>query len=78
MKCKTLGNTDIKISEFAVGCWPFARGSVWGAQDDAVSISTVHAVLDHGINFFDTAECYNDDSHLGHNADMWNGTNRMR
>lgn len=57
---------------------PVRWRGVWGAQDDAVSISTVHAVLDHGINFFDTAECYNDDSHLGHNADMWNGTNRMR
>ena len=63
MKYTTLGNTDIKVSEFAVGCWPFAGGSVWGAQDDGVSISTVHAALDHGINFFDTAEGYNDDSH---------------
>ena len=63
MKYKKLGNTDIEVSEFALGCWPFAGGSVWGPQDDDVSIATVHAALDRGITFFDTAEGYNDDSH---------------
>ena len=63
MLYKTLGTTDIKISEFALGCWPFAGGKVWGVQDDSMSIRTVHAALDKGINFFDTAEGYNDDSH---------------
>ena len=63
MQYKSLGNTDIKVSEFALGCWPFAGGSVWGAQDDSISIATVHAALDKGITFFDTAEGYNDDSH---------------
>lgn len=63
MLYKSLGNTDIKVSEFALGCWPFAGGSVWGPQDDSVSITTVHAALDKGITFFDTAEGYNDDSH---------------
>jgi len=60
---KSLGTTDIKVSEFALGCWPFAGGKVWGAQDDDVSIATVHAALDKGITFFDTAEGYDDDSH---------------
>jgi len=60
---KSLGKTDIKVSEFALGCWPFAGGSVWGPQDDNVSIATVHAALNKGITFFDTAEGYNDDSH---------------
>ena len=60
---KSLGTTDIKVSEFALGCWPFAGGSVWGPQDDNVSIATVHAALDKGITFFDTAEGYDDDSH---------------
>ena len=41
-----------------MGCWPFAGGNVWGDQDDADSISAVHASLDAGINFFDTAEGY--------------------
>jgi len=70
VRYKTLGNTEIKVSEFALGCWPFAGGRVWGVQDDSLSIQTVHAALDNGIKFFDTAEGYNDDSHseevLGH------------
>ncbi len=63
MQYKNLGSTDIKVSEFALGCWPFAGGSVWGPQDDDMSVATVHAALDKGITFFDTAEGYNDDSH---------------
>jgi aryl-alcohol dehydrogenase-like predicted oxidoreductase len=58
MQYRTLGQTDIQVSVFALGCWPFAGGRVWGDQDDNVSVATVHAALDHGINFFDTAEGY--------------------
>jgi len=53
-----LGNSDIDVSIIALGCWPFAGGPVWGDQDDNDSIATVHAALDAGINFFDTAEGY--------------------
>jgi aryl-alcohol dehydrogenase-like predicted oxidoreductase len=60
---KQLGKTDITVSEFALGCWPFAGGKVWGPQDDNMSIATVHAALDRGVTFFDTAEGYDDDSH---------------
>jgi aryl-alcohol dehydrogenase-like predicted oxidoreductase len=63
MKYNYLGKSNIKVSEFALGCWPFAGGSVWGYQDKHDSISTVHEALDNGINFFDTAEGYNDDFH---------------
>lgn len=58
MQYQKLGQTDINVSVIALGCWPFAGGDVWGDQDDAVSIATVHAALDAGINFFDTAEAY--------------------
>ena len=60
MQYHKLGQTDIDVSVIALGCWPFAGGSVWGHQDDAESIATVHAALDAGINFFDTAEGYGD------------------
>ena len=63
MLYKNLGNAGIRVSEFALGCWPFIGGAVWGPQDDTVSIATVHAALDNGINFFDTAEGYDADSH---------------
>ena len=60
LKYKRLGTSDIEVSEFTLGCWPFAGGNVWGDQDDADSISAVHASLDAGINFFDTADSYGD------------------
>ena len=59
MQYKALGNrSDLQVSAIALGCWPFAGGEVWGAQDDADSIAAVRAALDEGINFFDTAEGY--------------------
>lgn len=48
----------MQVSVLALGCWPFAGGYYWGEKDDAVSIATVHAALDAGINFFDSAEGY--------------------
>lgn len=58
MQYRKLGNTDITVSEMALGCWPFAGGAYWGDQPEADSAATVHAALDAGINFFDTAEGY--------------------
>ena len=58
MDYRRLGDTDIEVSAFALGCWPFAGGDVWGEQDDGNSIAAVHAALDAGINFFDTAADY--------------------
>ena len=66
MKYRKLGSTDIDVSVIALGCWPFSGGNVWGHQEDAESIATVHAALDSGINFFDTAEGYeNSEAVLG-------------
>ncbi|MCL4187158.1 MAG: aldo/keto reductase [Rhodobacteraceae bacterium] len=58
MQYRKLGNTDITVSEMALGCWPFGEPAYWGEQSDEDSIATVHAALDAGINFFDTAEAY--------------------
>lgn len=58
MEHRPLGTSGIDVSVMALGCWPFAGGSTWGDQDDDVSISTVHAALDAGVTFFDTAEGY--------------------
>ena len=62
MRYAMLGDTGIEVSRMALGCWPFAGGKVWGPQDDDASIAAVHASLDAGVNFFDTAEGYSDDS----------------
>ena len=60
MEYRRLGNTDVTVSVVAMGCWALAGDAAWGPQDDADSIATVHAALDAGINFFDTAEAYGD------------------
>ncbi len=60
MEYRRLGTTDMDVSVIALGCWPFAGGEYWGDQDDQTSIDTVHAALAAGINFFDTAEGYED------------------
>jgi myo-inositol catabolism protein IolS len=58
VKYRKLGPTDIEVSVVAMGCWAMSGGRTWGPQDEADSIATVHAALDAGSNFFDTAEAY--------------------
>ncbi len=58
MRYTRLGHTDLTVSVLALGCWPFAGGSVWGPQNRADAFATVQAALDAGINLFDTAHAY--------------------
>lgn len=44
------------------GGWQFA----WGPQEDNESIAAIHAALDHGINWIDTAAVYG----LGHSEEV--------
>lgn len=55
---KRLGKSDLWVSPVAVGCWQFAGGTQWGAQEEKDSHATVHAALDAGLQFFDTAPMY--------------------
>ncbi len=63
MKYQNLGKTDISVSKITLGCWAFAGGDLWGTQEANNSLATVHAALDMGINFFDTAEGYTGDDY---------------
>ena len=58
MKYRTLPGTDLQLSAIGFGCW--AIGKTWWGDDvdDPTSIDAVHAALDHGINWFDTAPLY--------------------
>ena len=58
MEKRQLGKSNLHVSTLALGCWALAGGSGWGDQDEKQAIATIHAALDHGINFFDTAEGY--------------------
>ncbi len=60
MEYRKLGETDISVSVVAMGCWAIVGDATWGPQDEADSLATIHAALDEGINFFDTAEAYGD------------------
>lgn len=58
MKYRTLPRTDLQLSAIGFGCWAIG-GKWWGDDiDDRQSIAAIHAALDHGINWFDTAPLY--------------------
>lgn len=53
MKMKTLGRTDISVSEICLGTM------TWGKQNtEAEGHAQMDYAIEHGINFFDTAEMY--------------------
>src|SRR5580704_3036838 len=49
--------TAIQMSRVAIGTWAIG-GWMWGGTDEAESISTIRAALDHGINLIDKAPVY--------------------
>jgi len=60
VRYRKLGKAGIEVS--VICCGTMAMGSTvpFGEQDDELSAQTVHAALDAGVNFFDTAEGYGD------------------
>ena len=57
MELRPLGQTEIKISVVALGCWPIAGMTSPGVTDED-SIATIQACHDLGINHLDTAYAY--------------------
>ncbi|WP_329316689.1 aldo/keto reductase [Streptomyces sp. NBC_01262] len=55
MKRRILGGTGISVSEYALGAMMFGA---WGNPDHHDSVRIIHAALDAGINFVDTADIY--------------------
>jgi aryl-alcohol dehydrogenase-like predicted oxidoreductase len=69
MMLRTLGKSNLKITPIGIGSWAIGGGQWefgWGAQDDKQSIAAIHAGLDRGINWIDTAAAYG----LGHSETM--------
>jgi myo-inositol catabolism protein IolS len=60
MKKRRMGNSDLDVSILGVGCFQFGGGNYWGPQEQKDVEEVVHRALDTGINYFDTAEVYND------------------
>src|SRR5471032_395342 len=55
MDHRTLGRTGVKVSPLCLGAMMFGS---WGNTDHEESIRIIHAALDAGINFIDTADVY--------------------
>ncbi len=61
MEYRKLGNSDLDITTVGLGAWAIGGGAYaygWGPQDDAQSVRTIHAAVDSGINWIDTAPVY--------------------
>jgi aryl-alcohol dehydrogenase-like predicted oxidoreductase len=57
MELSELPGTSLKVSRVAIGTWAIG-GWMWGGTDEAESVSTIRAALEHGINIIDTAPVY--------------------
>jgi len=69
MQTKQLGNSDMHITPIGIGAWAMGGGGwafAWGPQDDDDSVAAIHAALDAGINWIDTAAVYG----LGHSEEV--------
>jgi aryl-alcohol dehydrogenase-like predicted oxidoreductase len=55
MQLRNLGSTGVKVSPLCLGAMMFGD---WGNRDHDDSIRIIHAALDAGINFIDTADVY--------------------
>ena len=66
MKTRPYGNTGKIISEIGFGAWQLGNDLDWGQMADDEAIRMVHAALEEGVNFFDTAPNYG----LGKSEDL--------
>ena len=69
MDKRRLGNSDLMITPLGVGAWAMGGGGWqygWGPQDDQESVAAVHAALEAGWNWIDTAPVYG----LGHSEEV--------
>lgn len=60
MQKRRCGNSDLEISVLGAGCWAFGGGEYWGEQNQKDVNMVVRRAVESGINYFDTAEAYNE------------------
>lgn len=66
---RKLGNSDLEITPLGIGAWAIGGAGwafSWGDQDDNDSVAAIHAGLDAGLNWIDTAAVYG----LGHSEEI--------
>jgi aryl-alcohol dehydrogenase-like predicted oxidoreductase len=57
MQRRELGTSGLHISTIGLGSWAIG-GWMWGTQDDRDSEAAIHAAIDYGVNWIDTAPIY--------------------
>jgi aryl-alcohol dehydrogenase-like predicted oxidoreductase len=55
MRYRPFGRTGVQVSNLCLGAMMFGQ---WGNPDHDESIAVIHAALDAGVNFIDTADVY--------------------
>jgi aryl-alcohol dehydrogenase-like predicted oxidoreductase len=66
MKTRKIG--EVEVSAIGLGGMPM---SIEGRPDEARSIATIHAALEEGVTFFDTADAYHlHANEVGHNESL--------
>ncbi|UCD61107.1 MAG: aldo/keto reductase [Flavobacteriaceae bacterium] len=61
MRTRKLGYSELNLTTIGLGTWAMGGGDWkfgWGPQDDMASVKAIHAALDLGINWIDTAAIY--------------------
>jgi len=61
MQRRKLGYSQLHLTTIGLGTWAMGGGDWkfgWGPQDDIASVKAIHAALDQGINWIDTAAIY--------------------
>ena len=58
MRDRIFGRTGRSVREIGFGAW--AIGDAWGQVNDDEAIAALHAALDAGVDFIDTADVYGD------------------
>ena len=57
MRYKDFGKTGLSVSEISIGTWALG-GKDMGPVNETDAINAIHAMLDNGVNFIDTAPTY--------------------
>src|SRR5215204_1942295 len=58
MQIRQLGRTGRQVSIVGLGCWQL--GGDWGEVGDSEAMGVLHAAVDAGVTFLDTADVYGD------------------
>ncbi|MBI3018985.1 MAG: aldo/keto reductase, partial [Deltaproteobacteria bacterium] len=65
MRYRTLGTSDLKVSEISLGCWTLGglnwvedHSAGWAPIDEKEATRAIHFAIERGVNHFDNADVY--------------------